>query len=129
MFWIRFSELCKKNNVSPNAVCNKLGLSTATATHWKNGTMPKGDILLKVSDYFSCSVDYLLGKNETTEKAFYLELIEAYKTHPEHQASINALLGINACHFECEESHNKKSVASTIAEEIAEELIKPINIE
>lgn len=60
MFWERFSELCYSNNVSANAVCAKLGLSTATATHWKNGTMPKGDVLVKIADYFDVSVDYLL---------------------------------------------------------------------
>ena len=31
-------------------MCSKLGLFTATATHWKNGTMPKGDILSKFED-------------------------------------------------------------------------------
>ena len=68
MFWERFSELCNTNSISANAVCSKLGLSTATATHWKNGTMPKGDILGKVADYFNVTVDYLLGRtNSTTE--------------------------------------------------------------
>ena len=62
MFWKRFSELCNKNNISANAVCSKLGFSTAAATHWKNGTMPKGDILVKIADYFGVSVDYLLGR-------------------------------------------------------------------
>jgi predicted RNA binding protein YcfA (HicA-like mRNA interferase family) len=39
-----------------------LNLSTATATHWKNGTMPKGDVLLNIANLFDCSVDYLLGR-------------------------------------------------------------------
>jgi transcriptional regulator with XRE-family HTH domain len=67
MFWVRFSELCSTNHVSANAVCAKLGLSTATATHWKNGTMPKGDVLLKLADYFDTSVDYLLGRAVPTK--------------------------------------------------------------
>lgn len=62
MFWERFSKLCNENGISANAVCSKLGLSTATATHWKNGTMPKGDVLSKIADFFSISVDYLLGR-------------------------------------------------------------------
>lgn len=62
MFWDIFYNLCILNGTKPNAVCKELNLSNATATHWKNGTMPKGDILIKVADYFGCSVDYLLGR-------------------------------------------------------------------
>ena len=63
-FWSRFYELCIKNNKKPNNVCNTLGFSTATATHWKNGTVPKADVLIIIADYFDCSVDYLLGRTD-----------------------------------------------------------------
>ena len=68
MFWEIFLSICKNKNMSPNFVCNAIGLSTATATHWKNGTIPKGDVLVKVADYLDCSVDYLLGRSNTTGK-------------------------------------------------------------
>lgn len=61
-FWKRFYNLCEIANKKPNTVCTELGFSSATATHWKNGAMPKGDALLLLSDYFDCSVDYLLGR-------------------------------------------------------------------
>ena len=66
-FWSRFYELCIKNNKKPNNVCNTLGFSTATATHWKNGTVPKADVLIIIADYFDCSVDYLLGRTDTPQ--------------------------------------------------------------
>ena len=56
-FWKRFYNLCEIANKKPNTVCTELGFSSATATHWKNGAMPKGDALLLLSDYFECSVD------------------------------------------------------------------------
>lgn len=62
MFWEVFYNLCITNGTKPNAVCKELNLSNATSTHWKNGTMPKGDVLIKIADYFDCSVDYLLGR-------------------------------------------------------------------
>lgn len=65
MFWEIFYNLCIKNGTKPNAVCKELNLSNATSTHWKNGTMPKGDVLIKIADYFGCSVDYLLGREFT----------------------------------------------------------------
>ena len=68
MFWNIFYNLCIINNTTPNAVCKELNLSNATATHWKNGTMPKGDVLSQIADYFNCSVDYLLGRTNTPEE-------------------------------------------------------------
>lgn len=70
IFWERFFELCKSVNKKPNTVCNDLGFSSATATHWKNGTIPKGDALLILSDYFKCSVDYLLGRVDEPKTTF-----------------------------------------------------------
>lgn len=64
MFWSNFYNVCRFNNTSPNAVCAELGLSTATATHWKNGTLPKADVLVKIADYFGVSVDYILGRTD-----------------------------------------------------------------
>lgn len=61
-FWDNFLSLCNQNSTSPNAVCSKLNFSTATATHWKNGSIPKGDALIKIANYFNVSVDYLLGR-------------------------------------------------------------------
>jgi transcriptional regulator with XRE-family HTH domain len=64
IFWDRFFSLCVENNTKPNPVCKELGLSTATPTHWKNGSVPNADVLIKVATYFDVSVDYLLGKTE-----------------------------------------------------------------
>ena len=69
LFWERFYNLCLSVNKKPNTICNELGFSSATSTHWKNGTMPKGDALLSLADYFDCSVDYLLGRKETKKAA------------------------------------------------------------
>ena len=62
MFWERFAELCEKKITSPNAVAKIIGVSNATSTKWKNGTIPNGETLNKIADYFDCSIDYLLGR-------------------------------------------------------------------
>lgn len=62
MFWDKYNSLCKKNNSTPNGVAKVIGISNATCTKWKNGTMPTGDILLLVANYFDCSIDYLLDR-------------------------------------------------------------------
>ena len=62
MFWNIFYNLCTERETSPNAVCKAIGLSNSMATYWKNGTMPKGDVLIQIADYFNVSTDYLLGR-------------------------------------------------------------------
>ena len=67
MFWDRLYHLCTKNNFKPNTVAKAIGLSTATATKWKNGSGPNGEALSKIADYLDCSVDYLLGRTDTPQ--------------------------------------------------------------
>lgn len=62
MFWDFFTDLCKSVGKSPHGVCRELGFSNATATHWKNQTMPNGEALIKIADYFGVPIDFLLGR-------------------------------------------------------------------
>ena len=41
------------------------GTSTGNISDWKNGrSVPNAVSLVKLADYFGCSVDYLLGRTE-----------------------------------------------------------------
>lgn len=65
MFWERFVELCNKAGEAPNAVAAKCGVkSTGTVTGWSNGAKPRAGVTRRIADYFSVSVDYLIGKEE-----------------------------------------------------------------
>lgn len=70
VFWEVFYSECQKQGTSPNAVCKAIGLSNAAATGWKNGTLPKADVLVKIADALNVSVDYLLGRTDG-EQMFY----------------------------------------------------------
>ena len=63
-FWNKFESLCTQRRESPNRVAKDMGVSSATITKWKNGTIPSGDTLLLVADYFNVSVEYLLKDDE-----------------------------------------------------------------
>ena len=67
MFWDSFYAICKNSGTSPNAVCKEIGLSNAAATGWKNGTLPKADVLCKIADYLHVSVDSLLGRDTSND--------------------------------------------------------------
>ena len=59
--------MCIEKNTKPLPVVKELSISTGSITKWKNGTVPNGTTLQKISDYFGVSVGYLLGE-ETKEK-------------------------------------------------------------
>lgn len=65
MFWENFSNLCRIRGIKPNPCAAAIGVSSATVTKWKNGTIPNGETLIKLAEYLDCSVDYLLGRSES----------------------------------------------------------------
>lgn len=57
MFYDNFAKLCTKIGTSPTAFTkNVLGLSTSKVTAWKNGSIPKYEILQQIADVFNVSV-------------------------------------------------------------------------
>lgn len=60
-FFSILEELCRKKNTNVTSVLKELGYSTSKGTAWRNGSIPTGDILLKLAKHFNVSVDYLLG--------------------------------------------------------------------
>ena len=66
MFFERLYLLCENKGIKPNTVAKAIGVSTAIATKWKNGTIPN-ETLTKIADYLDCSVDYLLGRTDNPE--------------------------------------------------------------
>lgn len=60
MFWQNFVLFCTMKDKSPNGVCADLGLSTAIATRWKNGSVPRDTTLKKIADYFGVTPEDLL---------------------------------------------------------------------
>lgn len=69
MFWEIYTELCESKNLKPTTVAQNIGLSNAIPTKWKNGALPKGEVLLKLAEFFDCSVDYLLTGKEKCSKS------------------------------------------------------------
>ena len=75
MFFEILKNLCKEKGTTPTTVVKELGLSSSSATSWKNGKVPHHGTLLKLASYFGVTVDYLLG-NEKEKPADEGELSE-----------------------------------------------------
>ena len=58
-----FVEIRRKGSTSQ--VSRDLDVSMGNISDWKNGrSVPNAVLLVKLADYFGCSVDYLLGRTE-----------------------------------------------------------------
>lgn len=66
MFKKIFTELCEKHNESPTNVCLKIGLSNAAYSQWTDQSTPRQTTLSRIAKYFNVSIEYLLGKEETS---------------------------------------------------------------
>lgn len=67
MFWQRFYDLCNGIGSKPNPVGKRLGIASGSISAWKTGTIPDRDALVKIADFFECSVDYLLGRTDNPQ--------------------------------------------------------------
>ncbi|MCR6112740.1 helix-turn-helix transcriptional regulator [Bacillus sp. A301a_S52] len=74
----RLAGLRKKNNLSQEALCKKLGINRSTYARYEvNRTQPDFETLLKISNFYKVTTDYLLGRSahpeltaEDDEKSF-----------------------------------------------------------
>ena len=98
----RIRELRQSYGIKQADLAKHLGVAQNTLSYWEQG---KYDIdnssLQKVADFFKCSVDYVLCRDESTLPASTevftekeIAIIRAYRAHPNMQSAINKLLGI-----------------------------------
>lgn len=56
-------NLCKTNGITITALCEKITGSKGNLSTWKKNNI-RNDYLLKISEYFNVSTDYLLGNGQ-----------------------------------------------------------------
>lgn len=60
----RIYELRSARNISQVELARQLHVSKQTVSNWENNNiLPSVEMLIKLSDYFAVSTDYLLEKN------------------------------------------------------------------
>lgn len=64
LFFERYVNLLKQNKLSHYKFSKIIGISQSTYYAYKNGSVPYMDILEKMARYFSCSIDYLVGRSD-----------------------------------------------------------------
>ena len=65
MFIQRIKELLAAKGITKNKLLTDLHLGKNSFVNWESrGTVPSGEVLSKIADYFDVSVDYLLGNTD-----------------------------------------------------------------
>ncbi len=77
MFYNRLIELCEAEGIKPTVLLKNLGMSKGSLANWKEGKLPTGEILVRFSEHFGVSIDYLaLGKENFQTPSFTKEDME-----------------------------------------------------
>ena len=76
MFWDQFIQLCNERDIKPNPLAKELGISSGILTRWKSGSLPNTETLIKISNYFNVSIDFLIfGEKVSVEAQKYDDAI------------------------------------------------------
>ena len=99
---LKIRELRHENNKTQVELAEYLGISRQVYANYENGiNEPSLDTLSRLADFFECSVDYLLGREDdfgnvtvqgsapalTSQERELLDIFRALR--PEHQAQIS----------------------------------------
>jgi transcriptional regulator with XRE-family HTH domain len=88
MYWDIFEKLCCDVGKKPNPVGKEIGVSSSTISQWKNGSIPNGETLMKIADYLNVSVDYLLGRTDSSNNN---NIINTGDINGNHNANIGVV--------------------------------------
>ena len=69
MFYEMVKELCQRKGVPLAQLAKDIHISTGTIQAWKTGSVPQGNTLRKVAEYFGVSTDYLMTGREAENGA------------------------------------------------------------
>ncbi|MCI8728444.1 MAG: helix-turn-helix transcriptional regulator [Clostridia bacterium] len=67
MFQLKLKELREQRGLSQYKLAEELKVSQARIGHWESGTRECSfSMLIKLANYFNVSIDYLLGRSESS---------------------------------------------------------------
>lgn len=67
VFGTRVKDLREKAGLSMEQLATKLGVSKSRVNMWENsGTIPRGDVLIQLANFFKVSTDFLLGNDDAS---------------------------------------------------------------
>jgi len=97
----KLSKLRKENNYTQEQLAEILGVSRQAISKWESDTAyPETNKLIRMSELFNCSLDYLLKDTvETDNKVQTGSIVDLFKKHFNEKKSEKTLLGMPLWHI------------------------------
>lgn len=84
MFYDNLKQACENKGLTVTALLKELGMGTANGTFWKDGSSPKADVVIQISEFLDVSTDFLLlGKEKNIADEQEQELINIFRDIPD----------------------------------------------
>lgn len=61
-FITRFKQILERKKITAYRVAKDCNIGESAISKWKRGIYPKTETLITLAKYFSCSIDYLVGR-------------------------------------------------------------------
>ncbi|MCD8022917.1 MAG: helix-turn-helix domain-containing protein [Lachnospiraceae bacterium] len=94
---LRLKSLRKSAQKTQHEVCCELNIEQSTLANYENGKrVPKADTLIRIAEYYHCSVDYLLGREgnipASNENAFCPDIADgkAFESRSDYSSMLDA---------------------------------------
>ena len=78
----QIASLRKEKGIKQEELANYVGVSTQAVSKWENGGVPDTELLPRIADFFSVSVDSLFGRNITDYSDLQSALIKKISDTP-----------------------------------------------
>ncbi len=97
----KLAKLRKESNYTQERLADVLGVSRQAISKWESGAAyPETDKLIRISELFDCSLDYLLkDKAEPDNKTQTDDAVALFKKHSRERKSEKTLLGMPLWHI------------------------------
>lgn len=100
----QIAAIRKKNGIKQEELANFVGVSTQAVSKWENGGVPDTELLPKIADFFSVSIDSLFGKDTAEygnlQKALVQNIIDTPK-ELSFKAAFDSCWDIERALFSC----------------------------
>lgn len=81
----QIATMRKEKGIKQEELAAYVGVSTQAVSKWENGGTPDTELLPKIADFFSVSIDFLFGRNITDYRDLQSALIEKVNDTPYDQ--------------------------------------------
>ena len=82
IFAERLQELMEDANLNASALTNLLGCGHYTINRYQSGELPSLEMIIIIADFFKCSIDFLLGREDESISRNFLNCPPFQKRFP-----------------------------------------------